>query len=812
MKRNFLKLTLICLLAILMVAMIACDTTTNPPTPDGDDNGDNNTSDTPTPVTFTVTFDSKGGTSIEGYTGVEFGQSVPAPTATPTKTGYVFDGWTLSNGTAVDFATYTVHSNVTFFASWKAKNYDITAYLTDEGRKDNIIGITTDSVSEYYGDVFQVPNSTLAQKEVDGVSVWSATFSLSYESTNASTQSLPVPTTSKSGDRFMYWYYYEGDTIVPLTSTLAQGSQKKEVALLNGYKYDGARTIYAMWYSSLDNITVTFNSGRDDITLSMDDIIIKDGDHISRPDTPQTNGFDFSKWTYVLKDEKENDITFDMSFYVDPSAHGTHITSDMAVDNVFTIYANWTKRIEISSASDWTGLDTTDEEVQSANIYLMNDITLNDYTTIFGTSSSENEQSTSFSGVFDGKGNTITINIAGGLNGHYAFIGVNNGVIKNVNFRSSSITINTSETEGPIYAGLVAGVSNGTITGVKTDLTSVVVNAENNTAYVGGVVGANYGELSNVNISNLGATMTGKTGYAGGVVGYNISGFIINATIADLDIVGNLTNDGCIGLVAGKIIHGDADKIVITNGDINLNAGASGYAGGVAGLVSNNTIDECAISNCNISVGKDTVGASAYAGGVVGQGGSAIRNTTINATSVEAISTNITVAGGIAGVNFCEGGNSGQIQYIVASGTVSGKSSGKIYVGGISGQQNAGSSSSTGAVAYVYAEFNVSATRLSALDDNTKTPVKIGKAFGSLDRTTVCQNVYVASTSKITVDDVIYNEDDKQYEITTHSEVKEITPSYETIQNATWVNKQLKLDSNIWIVADGSYPTLKISA
>ena len=810
MKKNFLKLTLICLLAILVVALIACDNTTTIPDPDDDGTGD--VDDTPTPITFTVTFDSKGGTSIEGYTDISFGQCVPVPSATPTKTGYIFDGWTLSDGTAVDFDTYTICSNITFFASWKAKNYDIPAFLTDEKRKDNIININTDTVSEYYGDAFALSNSTLDQKDIDGVSVWGTTLTLSYESTNASTQSLPVPTTSKEGDRFMYWYYYEGDTLVPLTSTLAQGSQKKEVALLNGYKYDGSRTIYAMWYSALDNITVTFNSGREDITLSMDNVVIKEGDHLSRPDTPQASGFDFNNWTYILKDDEDNDVSCDMTFYVDPSAHGTHITTDMTTDNVFTLYANWTRHIEITSASDWTSLDTTDEEVQKANIYLMNDITLNDYTTKFGISSSDSEQTNAFSGVFDGKGNTITINIVGGLDGYYSFIGINDGVIKNVNFTASSITVNDAEIDGTIYAGLVAGMSKGTITGVKVDLTSIVISAENATAYIGGIVGANYDELSDTAIANLGITVAGKAGNVGGVVGYNVSGFILNSTIVELDIVGNMTNNGCAGLVAGKITYGDTTKIVVSKGSINLNAGASGYAGGIAGLVSNNSVSECAITNCDIFVGKDLIGTSAYVGGIVGQGGSAIRHASVSAINVEATSTKICVAGGLVGINFCEGGNRGQIQFSVASGTVSAKSYGKIYAGGISGQQNAGASSSTGAVAYVYAEFNVSATRLSSGDDATETPVKIGKAFGSLDKTTTCQNVYLADSSTITIDGVEYNADDNQYNVTTHTATVEITPGFETIQNATWVSKQLKLDSNVWIVSDGSYPTLKISA
>ena len=804
MNKSLLKLTLILLVAILMIALVACDPDVTP-TPDGDDTTDTPSDDTPTPITFTVTFDSKGGTGIEGYTDIAFGQSVPAPSATPTKTGHIFDGWTLANGTPVDFDTYTVQSNVTFFASWKAKNYDITALLTDEGRKENIIDISTGSVSEHYGDAFAVNGGTLVQKDIDGISTWSTTFSLSYETTSASTQTLPVPTTTRTGDRFMYWYYYEGDTIVPLTATLAHGSQKKEVALLNGYKYDGARTIYAMWYSALDNITVKFNSGLEGIDLGIEDVVIKDGDHIMKPTAPAASGYDFNGWTYTLKDDEENDVVFDMIFYVDPSSHGTHITCDMATENVFNIDANWTKRIEITSASDWTSLDASSEDVRGANIYLMNDIELNDYTPIFDTSNP-------FSGIFDGNEHTIKIAFSSDTEGTYSLIGVNNGVIKRLTISESQIAVNTAKENNTIYAGFVTGISRGTITGVTINLSSVIIGDNESTWYVGGVVGANHGELSNISINSLGITTAGKNGNVGGIVGHNISGFIQGATVSDLDIACNLDEDGCVGLVAGKVTFGDTKKVVITNSNINLNAGGSGYAGGVAGLVSNNSIEECSISTCDIFVGKDTMGRNANAGGVVGEGGSAIKNTSLSAVSVEAIGEKIAVAGGVVGINFCEGGNRGQIQHTVATGKVSAKSAGKIYAGGISGQQNAGASSSTGAVAYVYAEFNVSATRLTAGEDATDVPVKIGKAFGSLDKSTTCKNTYIADTSTITVDEVEYNADDKQYEVTTHSAIQEITPGHETIQNATWIGRELKLDTNTWIVADGSYPTLKLSA
>ena len=776
-------------MATLLLSLVAC--TPDVPTPDdGDITPPDNT---PDPVTFSVTFDSKGGTGIEGYTGVEFGQTVPKPTTNPTKVGYIFDGWTLSNGDPVDFNQYTIYSNTTFFASWKPKTYTITAYLSDENRKDFILDITTATVSEYYGDALSIKDVNLERKDVDGVSVLATDFTLSFESTVTSTQSLPVPSTSKSGDRFMYWYYYEDGKIVPLTETLAQGSTKTSIALLKGYNYDGARTIYAMWYSAQDNITVEFVSANSNVTLAMDDVVIKNGDHIIKPTNPESSDYDFNKWTYIVKDNDDNDVIKDMSFYLDPTSHGTHITMDMTKDGVFTLYANWTRHINISSASDWTSLDTTNDEVKNANIYLVNDIKLDDYTTLF-------DGLNAFWGVFDGGNHTIeyAVSNANDTTGYMSFIGVNEGVVKGVNIYATAI-LETETDINKYILGSVVGENKGTVSGVVVK--SYIVSAGSNEMdlYVGGIAGVNYGEISSSVVELSRMLITTQFGHIGGVVGHNVRGFVNDIQIGGLELDTRFTKDGYVGGVAGKITVGDCKKIVLSNGTMTVTSGASAYIGGIAGKIANNRVDDCTIADCRFVA----TGEYAYAGGVVGEGGSAIRNTSVADTSIEAVGAKIAVAGGVVGVNFCESGNRGQIQYVVAKGSVRGQSNGKVYVGGISGQQNAGASSSNGAVAYVYAEFDVYAST------NSTASVKIGKAFGSLDKSTTCQNVFVADTSIISVDDVEYNADEKQYEITIHSAVQEITPGYETIQNATWVNKQLKLDSNLWIVADGSYPTLK---
>ena len=74
---------------------------------------------TPTPTTYTVTYDCNGGTSgcPENVTGIEAGTTITLANA-PTKTDYDFAGWNDGNNTYDEGDEYTVNGNVTFTAQW----------------------------------------------------------------------------------------------------------------------------------------------------------------------------------------------------------------------------------------------------------------------------------------------------------------------------------------------------------------------------------------------------------------------------------------------------------------------------------------------------------------------------------------------------------------------------------------------------------------------------------------------------------------------------------------------------------------------
>ncbi len=90
--------------------------------------------------TFTVTFDSNGGTAVSAITNNE-NSSILKP-SDPTKSGFTFDGWYTSSAltTAVTWP-HTLISNVTFYAKWTAivvNSYSVT-FESNGGTAVNVI-------------------------------------------------------------------------------------------------------------------------------------------------------------------------------------------------------------------------------------------------------------------------------------------------------------------------------------------------------------------------------------------------------------------------------------------------------------------------------------------------------------------------------------------------------------------------------------------------------------------------------------------------------------------------------------------------
>lgn len=86
------------------------------------------------PVTYTISFVSNGGSSVNPITAEE-GSVISAP-ANPTKTGYTFAGWTDVNGNSVFVPSTMPSCNVTYYAKWAVNSYTVTWVVDGESSEE----------------------------------------------------------------------------------------------------------------------------------------------------------------------------------------------------------------------------------------------------------------------------------------------------------------------------------------------------------------------------------------------------------------------------------------------------------------------------------------------------------------------------------------------------------------------------------------------------------------------------------------------------------------------------------------------------
>ncbi len=103
-------------------------------------NNNNNKPSIPQKKTFTVTFNSNGGSAVSSQT-VEEGNKASKPN-NPTRNGYNFAGWLL-NGKAYDFNS-AVNGNITLIANWVQKSYTIVATRVDAYSPDSVLTVYED--------------------------------------------------------------------------------------------------------------------------------------------------------------------------------------------------------------------------------------------------------------------------------------------------------------------------------------------------------------------------------------------------------------------------------------------------------------------------------------------------------------------------------------------------------------------------------------------------------------------------------------------------------------------------------------------
>lgn len=179
--------------------------------------------------TFTVSFDSDGGSAVESIS-VEEGLVATAPEA-PVKDGYTFLGWYINND-KWDFANYIIYSDITLKARW-TKNYTVTfdsdggtgtaSQTLISGEKIAVPSVPTKDgytfLGWYSGDFLWDFETDTVNADITLKAKWKAIYTVSFDAdggSNVKSQAvndggkITLPT-APTKDKYVFDGWYLGD-------------------------------------------------------------------------------------------------------------------------------------------------------------------------------------------------------------------------------------------------------------------------------------------------------------------------------------------------------------------------------------------------------------------------------------------------------------------------------------------------------------------------------------------------------------------------------------------------------------------------
>lgn len=350
---------------------------------------------------------------------------------------------------------------------------------------------------------------------------------------------LAEPT--KTGYTFNGWYDNASFTDEAIT-TITSGST-------------GNVTLYAKWTSNSYTITLDVNGG------SMIEPIVLEATYdelytLSVPTPPDVSPF--TGW-YLdgVKYTDENGLMLDVF----------NETNDITLTAAYYY--------EVSIAEDLNNVRNN----LAATYYLINDI---DISGIEWVPIGDDENP--FTGIFDGKGNSIIGLTITTPHDYLGLFGYNEGTITNTNFNLVNINV-TGNIGQVIYGGSIIGYNNGYVNFISVldgDLYLKISGGAN--GYLGGIVGIDVSQ-SNDNIVNLESNINiigDLTSYTGGVIGY-----IMNSkTLSNIVNSGKVESTG--NYVGGVVAYSNSSTTIINshnNGDISgydYIGGLFGYGNGIS--------------------------------------------------------------------------------------------------------------------------------------------------------------------------------------------------------------------------------------
>ena len=263
--------------------------------------------------TFTVSFDTDGGSSVPSQT-INYGGTVTRPSTDPTKTGHTFDDWYTDNNyqTLFDFTNITITDTTTIYGKFDINTYTIT-FNTDGGSTEpaqviahggTVTRPSTDPTKtgynfiNWYADsnyqtLFDFTNTTITGPTTIYAKFEIKTFTVSFDTDGGSsvpsqtinyggTVTRPSTDPTKTGHTFDDWYTDSNyQTPFDFTNTTITNTT----------------TIYGKFISQ--SVTVTFDV---DGGESVNPITITRGQSISTLPTTTKEDYRFEGWYLDLSD------------------------------------------------------------------------------------------------------------------------------------------------------------------------------------------------------------------------------------------------------------------------------------------------------------------------------------------------------------------------------------------------------------------------------------------------------------------------------------------------------------------------------
>lgn len=318
-------------------------------------------------------------------------------------------------------------------------------------------------------------------------------------------------------------------------------------------------------------------------------------------------------------------------------------------DNIRNVIYAWISNAEELNSLQRVAENLKDRNALSYNFVLKNDIDASGLVDAKGNSTYNTigGGNTAFTGTFDGDGHTIVgLQAKGGIFGQLG----SGAVVKNINIASSVFTGNNI---GDSVGAVAAENNGGSISGISGYGNTV----KGSSGYIGGLVGKNYGDISNSNDQST--VIAGAGTVAGGIAGVNGTNAGIGGTIDNVQ-----------------------SNSAVTTGVLDENQ----YASNLGGIVGKNEmlLNKYNINNVSAHGITGKTGNTQTSGGIVGTNEGRISNA-YNESIIHG-SENI---GGVAGKNVTQASNSNMAELNdVANAVEIIGDAGSQNVGGLVGMQD----------------------------------------------------------------------------------------------------------------------------